>query len=185
MKKKVNILGLSYSHSQIGSYVLILSEEDENGKKIPIIINSNEAQKIALQSQNIKPLKSDIYDTLKMMVDTFNIGIRAIYIYKLLEGTFYTKIVTDEKIEIECSVGDGVALSTIFDCPIYVNQEILDQVGVHIDHTGNVVRDENDIKETPTDIIDIDDLEKMLQKAIENEDYEEAAKLRDRIKDLN
>lgn len=182
MKKKVEIIGLSYSQSQIESYILVLTEVDGE-RKIPIIINGNEAQKIALETQNSKSSKNDIYDTLKMLVDSFNINITSIYIYKLLEGIFYTKIVTDQRIEIECSVGDGVALSTILKCPIFVNYEILDEVGIMIDGAGNVVREEKG-KDVPTDVIDVEDLEKMLQKAIANEDYEEAAKLRDRIKDM-
>ena len=112
-RKKVKILGLSYSQSQSGSYVLVLSEI-RGGKKIPVIIKPAEAQHIAMKLENIKSPRPMTHDLIKSMSDTFQLDIQEVHIYSLLEGIFYTKIVVSngiDDIELDCTIGDGLALA--------------------------------------------------------------------------
>jgi uncharacterized protein len=116
------------------------------------------------------------------------------FIYSLAEGIFYTKIIASngiEEVEIECTGGDGVALSVIYKCPIYVTTEILDSVGIVIADDGSGMtdnsedEDEGEIYESPKErVVSIEDLEHMMNDAIENEEYEIAAEIRDRISKL-
>ena len=187
-RKELKILGLSYSQSQIGSYVLVLSEKKGN-KKIPLIIKPTEAQRIALDLEGIKSPRPLTHDLFKSVTDAFSIDVQEVFIYSLAEGIFYTQMIVSngiEEVEIECTGGDGVALSVIYKCPIYVTTEILDSVGIVIADDGSGLShdldDEGEIYDSPKEIsISIEDLEHMMNDAIENEEYEIAAEIRDRI----
>jgi uncharacterized protein len=192
-RKELKILGLSYSQSQIGSYVLVLSEKKGN-KKIPLIIKPTEAQRIALDLEGIKSPRPLTHDLVKSVTDAFEIDVQEVFIYSLAEGIFYTKIIASngiEEVEIECTGGDGIALSVIYKCPIYVTTEILDSVGIVIADDGSGMtdnsedEDEGEIYESPKErVVSIEDLEHMMNDAIENEEYEIAAEIRDRISKL-
>ena len=202
-RKKVKILGLSYSQSQVGSYVLVLSEI-KGGRKIPVIVKPNEAQHIAMKLENIKSPRPLTHDLMKSMSDTFQIDIQEVHIYSLLEGVYYTKMVASngvDEIELECSIGDGLALALTYKCPIWINQDIIDNVGISIDEeelgedsgdddfeidsiqdleSGEEVYSSRSKKRT----VSIEDLEHMMDNAIANEEYEIAAEIRDRIQTL-
>ena len=202
-RKKVKILGLSYSQSQVGSYVLVLSEI-KGGRKIPVIVKPNEAQHIAMKLENIKSPRPLTHDLMKSMSDTFQIDIQEVHIYSLLEGVFYTKMVASngvDEIELECSIGDGLALALTYKCPIWINQDIIDNVGISIDEEelGEDSGDDDFEIESIQDLesgeevyssrskkrtVSIEDLEHMMDNAIANEEYEIAAELRDRIQTL-
>lgn len=188
MKKEVKILGLAYAKSQIGSYILVLSEEETN-RKIPIIVKPIEAQKIASEIESVKLDKPNIYDTFKNVLDVYDINISEVNIHTLLEGIFYTNITTKNdtnKVDIECSVGDGILLSIIKKCPIFVSDDILESVGVMITDDGVLLPDEKEEKDfyEKTSITSISELNRMLEEAVTNQEYEIAAKIRDRINEL-
>jgi bifunctional DNase/RNase len=131
----------------------------------------------------------------KSLVDSYSIDVQEVYIYALLEGVFYTKLVTFngvEEVEVECTAGDGIALSIVFDCPLYASKEVLDLSGVYINDDGSAMEksdveeeDEDDYEEVETKrVVSIEDLEHMIEDAIKNEEYEIAAEIRDRIEKL-
>jgi bifunctional DNase/RNase len=202
-RKKVKILGLSYSQSQVGSYVLVLSEI-KGGRKIPVVIKPAEAQHIAMKLENIKSPRPMTHDLMKAMSDTFQIDIQEVHVYSLAEGIFYTKIVASngvDEVELDCSIGDGLALSLTYKCPIWVNQEIIDAVGIAINEEDvEAAKEEDDEDDFEIDSIhdldtgeevyskkrtvSIEDLEHMMDNAISNEEYEIAAEIRDRIQTL-
>jgi bifunctional DNase/RNase len=189
-KRQVKILGLSYSQSQIGSYVLVLSEM--KGKvKLPVIIKPQDAQRIALDLEGIKSAKPLTHDLFLSMTTAFGIDIREVFIYSLAEGIFYTKIICTnglEDIEIESSIGDGVILASLHDCPIFVSSDVMNSAGVLINDDGsNLSGDmtDDDDEETETErATSIENLEKMLEQAVLSEEYEIAAQVRDRIEQM-
>jgi bifunctional DNase/RNase len=190
-KRQVKILGLSYSQSQIGSYVLVLSEM--KGKvKLPIIIKPQEAQRIALDLEGIKSSKPLTHDLFLSMTDAFGIDIQEVFIYSLAEGIFYTKLICTNglaDVEVESSVGDAVILANIYDCPIFVSSDVLNSAGVLINDDGTALSDEDmddedEVETEPERATTIENLEKMLEHAVANEEYEIAAKVRDRIEQM-
>ena len=194
MKKQVKILGLSYSQSQSGSYVVVLSEK-KGRRKLPIVIKSSDAQQIALKIEGVKSPRPLTHDLFKSINDSYGIDIQEVYIYAILEGIFYTKLVTSngiEEVEIECTAGDGIAISIVFDCPLYVSKEVLDISGVNISDDGDNINnleiedidDYIEEEEIPKRVVSIEDLEHMIEDAIGNEEYEIAAEIRDRIEKL-
>ena len=197
-RKELKILGLSYSQTQIGSYVCVLVEK-KGGRKVPLIIKSNEAQRIALELEGIKPNRTLTHDVVKGICDSFDLDVQEVFIYALLEGVFYAQIIVSnglDEIEIESPIGDALALSTIYKCPIYTTPDILNTVGVKINDDGSFSQNDDDFDDDFDDcddfdnyiddgkkerIVSIEDLEILMQNAIENEEYEIAAELRDRI----
>jgi bifunctional DNase/RNase len=206
-KKELKIIGLSYSQTQIGSYVVVLS--DRKGlRKLPLIIKPVEAQRIALELEGLKPQRPLTHDLFKSVSDAFLIDIQEVFIYSLLEGIFYTKMIVSngvEEIEVECSLGDAIAFSALFKCPIYTTSDILQSAGIFMNDDGTEPK-ESDIQsydaeedddyddefdellmmvdsESPRRV-SIEDLEKIMNEAIANEEYEIAAEMRDRIQKL-
>ena len=194
---EVKILGLSYSQSQAGSYVVVLSEIKGN-KKLPLIIKPNDAQQIALKVEGLKSPRPLTHDLFKLMTDAFDIDIQEVYIYSVLEGIFYAKIISSngiDNIELECSVGDALALSLVYGCSIFVSKQVIDVAGVVINDDGSIPAHDpdNDLDEpivapkkekNKKRVVSIEDLEYMMADAIKNEEYEIAAGIRDRIQDL-
>ena len=193
-RRELKILGLSYSQTQVGAYVLVLSDK-KGSRKLPLIIKPLEAQRIALELEGIKSPRPLTHDLIKSMTDSFGIDIQEVYIHSLAEGVFYTKLVSSngiDEVEIECTAGDGIALSVLYDCPIYTTSEIMESAGIIVNDDGSDVDVDFDVDEylededevIPERIVSVEDLEKMMNEAIENEEYEIAAELRDRIQEL-
>ena len=187
-RQELKILGLSYSQTQVGSYVCVLSEK-RGGRKMPIIIKTPEAQRIAIEIEGIKSSKVLTHDIFRGICDSFELDVQEVYIYALLEGIFYTKIVVSNglyEMEVETPIGDGIAISTLFKCPIYTTLEILNQVGIQLNDDGTApetddFEDEDDFEDDFDSYIDnkkqervvsVEDLEILMQNAIENEEYE-------------
>lgn len=191
-RKEVKILGLSYSQSQVGSYIVVLSEVKGN-KKLPIIIKPSDAQQIALKIEEMESPRPLTHDLFKTMTDSYNIDVQEVYIYSILEGVFYTKLVTNnglDEMDIECTAGDGIALALVYKCPIYVSKEVMDISGVFINDDGTMAAEQDiddvDFEDVKSDkrIVSIEDLEQMMNDALANEEYEIAAGIRDRIQSL-
>ena len=176
---------------------MVLSDKKSN-RKLPIIIKTPEAQRIALELENIKTKRPRplTHDLIKSFGDSFGFDIQEVFIYSMAEGIFYTKIIATngiDEVEIESTAGDAVALSTIYKCPIFTTLEILETAGIVVNEDGSVpaqqdsddIEDVDDIEiDSPVSkkrVVSVEDLEKMMQEAISNEEYEIAAEIRDRI----
>lgn len=194
MKKEIELLSLAYGQTDNGLYIAVLSEI--NGKrKLPIYIKATDAQQIVLKSENIKSTVPSIHDLFKSFTDTYLIDIQEVYIYKMYEGIFYTKLILsngiDDGVELDCSVGDGIGLSITYDCPLYASEEILEIAGIYVSDDGILINkddiDDDNIDEEETDedpIASIDNLTRMLDNAVKNEDYELAVEIRNKINEL-
>ncbi len=180
MKREVKVISLSYSQSQIGSYVVILSEI--NGfRKLPVVIKTHDAQIIALKIEDMSPSRPTIHDVMRTSFDWLNIDCQEVCIYKVLEGIFYSTIYFSngiDGIEVDSSCGDAIISSLNFDCPLYVTEEVLSTCGFTVDDKGDFVEDEN---KDSNEIISLENLNSMMEEAVNNEDFELAAELRDKI----
>jgi len=190
-KKKLKVMGLSYSQTQAGSYIVVLSEVKGN-RKIPVVVKGSDAQQIALKLEKIKSPRPLTHDLFKSMSESFDITVNEVFIHSIVEGVFYCRMITSngvEDVEIECTVGDGITLSLIYKCPITISVDALDTVGININDDGTNPEgfEEDEIEpelEKPKRHVSVEDLEKMMLKALDNEEYEIAAELRDRITQL-
>lgn len=196
-RKKLKVMGLSYSQTQAGSYIVVLSEVKGN-RKIPVVVKGSDAQQIALKLEKIKSPRPLTHDLFKSMTDQFQIDVQEVFIYSIVEGVFYCKLIATngvDDVEIESTIGDGITLSLIFNCPIMINLDVLDSAGININDDGSEPANSDEDEDIDLDIelveskpkkrvVSIEDLEKMMEKALENEEYEIAAEIRDRIQEL-
>lgn len=189
---KLNIIGLTSSHSQRNSYTLILGEE--NGElKLPIVIGGYEAQSIALVIEGLKPQRPLTHDLISNFFSQFGIILKEVMINKLEEGVFFSTLVTekDNKIQnIDARTSDAIALALRMKCPIYTYKSILNDAGIQYEENDTEGEEKEEIIEdvnTPVVTHDLNqlslkELEAELEKAIKIEDYVRAALLRDEIK---
>lgn len=188
-KVLMEILGLSTSPSSGGAYALILSEADGN-QRLPIIIGSFEAQAIALELENIKPPRPMTHDLLKNFVLSFDTEIKQVFINDLSEGTFFAQIIYEKEnqlMELDARPSDAIALAVRFNAPIYVSKEVLDEAGITTEPEHQTLEEALKGEETSPGQKELSQLEKLeaeLKTAIETENYEKAAKIRDRISKL-
>ena len=188
------INGISYSQTQNGAYALILSEI-EGERKLPIVIGTNEAQSIAIAiEKEIKPPRPLTHDLFKNFCERFDIKIKQVIIHKLVDGVFYSSVICErDGIEeiIDSRSSDAIALAIRFEAPIYTYESILEKAGVVIQvekdfDEKSLLKElfsEDDTYIESPDLQDksIKELEELLKIAIQNENYESAAKIRDEI----
>jgi len=192
-KIKLNVLGISYSQTQTGAYALVLTEENGE-RRIPIIIGGFEAQAIAIQLEGLKPPRPLTHDLFMNFATSFKIILKEVMIYRLEEGVFYSKLVCNnggKDIIIDSRTSDAIALALRFSCPIYSTEEILQKSGIVIDiedeHDNlNSDKEKEEEKSDVENVIgyteyNIEELEKLLEDAINKEDYEKASIIRDEI----
>ena len=197
---RLNIKGISYSQTQNGAYALILNEVDGD-RKLPIVIGAFEAQSIAIAlEKEIKPPRPLTHDLFKNFADRFDIVVKQVIIHKLVDGVFYSSLICErDKIEeiIDARTSDAIALALRFQAPIFTYKNILDKAGIYLkvnpdkDEEGNeegILVDEIVIDEPASDKPkdsytnkSLEELHKLLETAVLNEDYELAAKIRDEI----
>ncbi len=196
-KIQLEIVGLSYSQTQSGAYALVLGEA-EGKRRLPIIIGGFEAQAIAIELENMTPSRPLTHDLFKNMAQAFDIEVKEVIVYNLVEGIFFSKIICEkdgEEEEIDARTSDAIALAVRFKCPVFTYEFILSSAGI-------ILEDDEDDEDTDFDEGDTvpvsetgstvqgatglgqhsdEELEKLLDEAISNEDYERASKIRDEL----
>lgn len=189
---RLKVLGLSYSMSQAGAYALILSDEQDL-HRIPIVIGMPEAQSIAIQLEKIQTQRPLTHDLLKTLADALKVTLKEVFIYRLEAGIFYSELYFEADkniIKIDSRTSDAIALALRYECPIYSTPDIIEKAGI-------LVGQEAKTPEQPTVVhmveneedallsLSVQELNRMLKDAVQNEDYEKASKIRDVLKSKN
>lgn len=197
---KLNIKGISYSQTQNGAYALILNEVDGE-RKLPIVIGAFEAQSIAIAlEKEIKPPRPLTHDLFKSFADRFDIVVKQVIIHKLVDGVFFSSIICErDKIEeiIDARTSDAIALALRFQAPIFTYKNILDKAGIYLNPTSNEGEQTDGVLSEPETFGDsnesiptsgsgfntysLSELNDLLEAAVQDEDYEKAARIRDEI----
>lgn len=198
---RLNIKGISYSQTQSGAYALILSEVDGE-RKLPIVIGAFEAQSIAIAlEKDIRPPRPLTHDLFKNFSDRFSIVVKQVIIHKLVDGVFYASLICErdgtEEI-IDARTSDAIALALRFSAPIFTYKNILEKAGIILkispEDDSKKTDDTMVFEEVPSETLQkeskkendynnlpLSELEELLKKAVANENYEIAAKIRDEI----
>ena len=191
----LDVIGITYSQSQSGAYALILGVKGDK-KRLPIIIGEAEAQSIAIAIEGHETRRPLTHDLFKTFAKSFDINITEVVINRFKEGLFYSElhcIKDGEETIIDARTSDAVALALRFDAPIYANSQVVEEAGIIMndidlddsDSDFDADTDTDTDADTDTDFerYDIKELQHLLQKAIEDEDYARASVLRDIIND--
>ena len=201
-KIELEIIGLSYSQTQTGAYALVLGEKSGAKRRLPIIIGGFEAQAIAIELESMTPSRPLTHDLFKSFADIYEIDLKEIIVYNLVEGIFYAKLVAEkdgETTEIDTRTSDAIALAVRFKCPIYTHEFILSSAGIILeegqeeDLGKELEAIEDELEEMEEDMpkslsyqdLTVEELNKRLQDAIENENYEEASKIKEELDKRN
>jgi len=200
---RLNIIGLTYSQSQSNAYALLLAEED-GPRRLPIVIGAFEAQSIAIAlEKELTPPRPLTHDLFTSMALSFNIYLKEIMIHKLKEGIFYSYLVCEQDgdiKQIDSRTSDAVALALRFNCPIYTYESILDQAGIILeDEQASLIQPDLSLekisktkapnpkekKDSSLSRLSEKALNKRLDQALQKEDYESAALIRDELNRRN
>ena len=187
MKKiELEIVALSHSITQSNSYAVVLGEV--NGlRRLPIVIGGFEAQAIAVALEKMKPTRPLTHDLMKNFMLAFNVELHEVIISDLQEGIFYSKLLCSNEVdtvEIDSRTSDALALAVRFGCPIYIYENIFNIAGV--DNPDKIINEEKPATAVSTgheDLkqLDLEELERLLNEVLENEDYIRAIAIRDEI----
>ncbi|GAB4343773.1 MAG: bifunctional nuclease family protein [Calditrichia bacterium] len=176
---EVKINGLFLTQSQASGVIL---KELDGERTLPIIIGEYEAQAIALGLEKIKPPRPITHDLTLNLLSTLGAEIERIVVTELKNNTYYAVIHLrreSDYYEVDSRPSDALALAVRLDVPIFVEEEVLEK--------GGYTPEEIEEGETGQFEMKQDRLEKLkaeLQEAVENEEYEKAARIRDEIKKL-
>ena len=190
MKKiELEIVALSHSITQTHSYAVVLGEV--NGlRRLPIVIGGFEAQAIAVALEKMQPSRPLTHDLMKNFMNAFNVDLVEVIITDLQEGIFYSKLVCtseNDTVEIDSRTSDALALAVRFGCPVYTFEHILDSAGILMEDTASTKKKKTaDIEEPGGETGDLktlslDELNKLLNEVLEQEDYLKAIAIRDEI----
>ena len=198
-KVKMEILGLSTGQAQSGSFALVLGEF-EGKRRLPIIIGMFEAQAIAIEIESITPNRPMTHDLFKSFAYHFDFQVKEILISDLKEGIFFAKLICDKEgksVEIDSRPSDAIAIGLRFGIDIFTTDQILNEAAVVISEEGEeedmdlmrkIKKSTEVVKNKPSSKLgdfSPEKLNELLNKALEDEDYERAAALRDELNRRN
>ncbi len=185
----MDILALANSETQPNSFVVILKER-YNNRRLPVVIGGFEAQAIALALQDIKPNRPMTHDLFKESLVSLEVYLLEVIISSLQEGVFYATLVymkpDGTTIEVDSRTSDALALAVRFGCPIYANATVLDEAAIAVEEAPEEEFFEKEATQpysgAPLSSYSMQDLERLLEEALSNENYERAAQIRDELK---
>jgi uncharacterized protein len=186
---KLAIVGLVYNQTVVGTYGLVLSEVDGN-RRFSVMIGEPEAQSIALKINNKKSPRPLTHDLIKNILNTFNAKLEKVVIYDMVNDIFFSELHirnAEEVLIIDARTSDAVALAVRSDCSIFIKSEILEIVGTEVEATALVEKptlpeNKDDLKLEDLELLTLEELEELLEVALQEEKYELAVNIRDAIK---
>jgi len=191
-KIELRVMAINRSVTNTANYALILGEV-RGPRRLPVIIGNAEAQAIAVSLEGLVVSRPLTHDLFKNTLETLRTNLREIIITDLREGIFFARLVLDrdgEIIEVDSRTSDALALATRFECPIYTYNDILNTAGIVLEGDDDPEQDEEHSMETVGDEpgrgpslsrMNIKDLNTHLDQMLQDENYEEAARIRDEL----
>jgi bifunctional DNase/RNase len=183
---ELEIIALSHSVTQSQNYAVVLGELEGN-RRLPIVIGGYEAQAIAVVLERMTPNRPLTHDLFKNALSSFGIEVKEIVINNLLDGIFYSQLICEkegEVIKIDSRTSDALALAVRFNCPVYTYEFIMEAAGVVLEEAEGETKKQIAPKEKAQKSFSsysTDELEKLLKKVLEEENYERAAHIRDEL----
>jgi hypothetical protein len=188
-KVSLEIIGLTYSESSTGAYVLILGDKNSQ-RRLPIVIGSAEAESIAVGIEKHKNGRPHTHDLFLRFAHEFGIEIMEVVINRFRDGVYYAMLVCkqgDDLTMVDARPSDAIAIAVRMGCEIYAYESVMEEAGIIMEDMEKQEDEPEDepinigAKKASLDLLDLEALEDLLQEAIDNEDYQKAAKIRDEI----
>lgn len=184
---RLRVLGISYSQIQSGAYALILAQAD-GPYRIPVVVGAAEAQSIAIKMEGIVPPRPMTHDLFASLAQAYGVVLRDVFIHKFEDGIFSSELTfidgQGREVVLDARTSDAIAIAMRTKAPIFTTREILSETGFLMEVK------EADAADLPTDSeiaevmgqpklenLAMEELERTLARHIEQEEYEEAAKV--------
>lgn len=188
LKIELDVVALTHSVTSSHNYAVILGEVDGE-RKLPVVIGGFEAQAIAVAMEKMIPNRPLTHDLFKNTLDSFGIELKEVIINNLLDGIFYAQLICwdgSKEVVIDSRTSDSIAMAVRFNCPIFTKESIMEEAGMLLDPEEekkiSIDRPVKKVKKSKAfSEHSIEELEEMLAKVLDEEDYEQAAKIRDEI----
>lgn len=191
-KVNLEIIGLTYSESSTGAYVLVLGDKNSR-RRLPIVIGSAEAESIAVGIEKHKNGRPHTHDLFLRFAHEFGVQIMEVVINRFRDGVYYAMLVCkqgDDLTMVDARPSDAIAIAVRVGCEIYAYESVMEEAGIIMDDmdepTEGGAEDDNNINkvqnEPDLELLTLNELEDLLQMAIDDEDYQKAAQIRDEIK---
>ena len=189
--KQLIIRGISYSQTQSGAYALLLEHEETN-VKLPVVIGNFEAQSISLGlEKDIHPPRPLTHDLFTKFIVSTNYKLISVIIYQIVDGVFFSNInfknsETEQELILDARTSDAVAMAVRFDAPIFTTQQVLNEAGILLE-LEEVAKEDDVFSETLSSeesltSISMEELQKLLEDAVKEEDFDTALEIQDEIK---
>ena len=189
-KVSLEIIGLTYSESSTGAYVLILGDKNSQ-RRLPIVIGSAEAESIAVGIEKHKNGRPHTHDLFLRFAKEFGVEISEVVINRFRDGVYYAMLVCkqgDDLTMIDARPSDAIAIAVRLGCEINAYESVMEEAGIIMDDIekprteapDDVIINKGN-ESTSLDRLDTEALEDLLQEAVDNEDYQRAAQIRDEI----
>ena len=189
---KLYVLGLSYNQLQSGAFALLLAEEG-GPYRIPVVIGAAEAQSIAIRIEGITPPRPLTHDLFMSFSQAFGVRLREVFIYRFEDGIFSSELTFDDgerRVVLDARTSDAIAIAMRCKAPIWTTRAILEQTGFLIEEAEGDGGGAEGVKAPVEDItaepnpekFAVEELEKLLSRLIEDENYEEAARISEILK---
>ncbi len=189
---KLNVAGLVYNQSVVGTYGLVLTEE-EGTRRFSVMIGEPEAQSIALKMNHKKSPRPLTHDLILTILTVFGAKLEKVLIYDMVNDVFYSELHLKKgevSMVVDARTSDAIALAVRSDCEIFIKEEIMNIVGMDMETitTESPQKEDSEnidaelLSPDELDLLTLEDLEELLNLAITEEKYELAVNLRDAIK---
>lgn len=166
-------------------FVVIL-KDDIHSRWLPIVVGSTEAQAIALQLERINPPRPLTHDLIKNLLDSIKAFVTRIVVNDLRENTYYAAIsvkTNGSTREVDARPSDAIALALRVQAPIFVEESVMKRAAV-LEQLPDPHYADDEFSRHISDIDTMEELNIKLQKAVREERFEDAAKIRDEIIEL-
>lgn len=184
---RLRVLGISYSQIQSGAYALILAQA--NGPyRIPVVVGQAEAQSIAIKMEGIIPPRPMTHDLFASLAQAYGLELKDVFIHKFEDGIFSSELTFEDRngkeVKLDARTSDAIAIAMRTNTPIWTTPEILEETGFIMeikDAEPQLPSDEEierSLRETDLENLPLEELQKRLQQCIEEEKYEEAARIK-------
>ncbi len=177
-KIELRVLNLSYSQEQAGAYALLLGETNGD-RQLAIIIGASEAQAILLEMRGIRSPRPLSHQLFASVIEALNIRLVRVLIYKVEKGLFYSYLFlqTDNSIiRADARTSDAIAIAMYLQSPIFIYEDLLEEEKLKLKNKKAWLNDTSASEQRS-----IEAIKKALEEAVEAEEYEKAALLRDLI----
>ena len=187
--KELVIRGISYSQTQSGAYALLL-EHEPTSVKLPVVVGYLEAQTISLGvEKDIHPPRPLTHDLFTKFVQDTDYQLTSVIIYQIVDGVFFSNInfksnSTDHDLILDARTSDAVAMAVRFNAPIFTTEQVLNEAGIllEIEDKAEDTDFEEAVQETALNKLSSEELQKLLDDAVKEEDYDTALEIQEEIK---